>query len=302
MIDNFAVFILSHGRADRVKTYDTLRRQGYTGDIYIIIDNEDKMADEYKRRFGDKVIVFNKDDIARRVDTGDNFPDRKIVVFARNACFEIAKTLGIEYFLQLDDDYRCFKFRFAASLRYKPNPIKHNLDKVFLAMLRYYKSIPAATIAFAQGGDFIGGGNNGTISDGIATKRKAMNTFFCSTNRPFKFFGRVNEDTNAYVNLGNRGELMFTVFNISIDQTDTQSAPGGLTETYIDRGTYQKSFYTVMYAPSCVKISTMSGNKKRKGRIHHFVEWDKAVPCIISEDFRKRSQKPELVNTPELIG
>ena len=41
MIDeDFAVFILTHGRADNVKTYKTLKRFGYTGKIYIIIDNE----------------------------------------------------------------------------------------------------------------------------------------------------------------------------------------------------------------------------------------------------------------------
>lgn len=40
---NFAVFILSHGRAGNVKTYQTLINQGYTGNIYIVIDDEDDM-------------------------------------------------------------------------------------------------------------------------------------------------------------------------------------------------------------------------------------------------------------------
>ena len=50
MRDDFAVFILSHGRADRVITYDVLRKQGYTGKIYIIIDNLDNQRDEYINR------------------------------------------------------------------------------------------------------------------------------------------------------------------------------------------------------------------------------------------------------------
>ena len=37
----FAAFILTHGRADDVLTYDTLRRCGYTGKIYLLVDNED---------------------------------------------------------------------------------------------------------------------------------------------------------------------------------------------------------------------------------------------------------------------
>ena len=38
---NFAVFILTHGRAENVETYKALRDCGYTGKIYVIIDDED---------------------------------------------------------------------------------------------------------------------------------------------------------------------------------------------------------------------------------------------------------------------
>ena len=47
MIDeDFAVFILTHGRADNVKTYKTLKRFGYTGTIYIICSDDDKQLDK----------------------------------------------------------------------------------------------------------------------------------------------------------------------------------------------------------------------------------------------------------------
>ena len=29
----------------------------------------------------------------------------RAIVYARNACFDLAKDLGITYFIQLDDDY-----------------------------------------------------------------------------------------------------------------------------------------------------------------------------------------------------
>ena len=41
----FAVFILTHGRPDNVKTLATLKKCGYTGKIYFIVDNEDKTID-----------------------------------------------------------------------------------------------------------------------------------------------------------------------------------------------------------------------------------------------------------------
>ena len=58
--DNFAIFILSHGRANNVKTVDMLKRINYTGKWYIIVDNEDNQYEDYCKNFGeDKIIVFN---------------------------------------------------------------------------------------------------------------------------------------------------------------------------------------------------------------------------------------------------
>lgn len=283
--DKFAVFILTHGRPHKVETFDTLRKQGYTGEIYIIIDNEDATANEYRRRFGDKVIVFDKEAIARTFDEADNFHDRRAVIYARNASFEIARDLGLDYFLQLDDDYTDFRFKFTPDLVYVHKLVVRNLDRLFAIVLDYFKSIPALTIALGQGGDFLGGAQTTTCHT-LWLKRKAMNTFFCSTHRPFSFVGRVNEDVNTYVALGHRGGLFLTIFNAAINQETTQHSSGGMTELYQSQGTYVKSFYTVMYAPSCVKIAEIGTIHKR---LHHQINWPTAVPRIMSEQYRKRS-------------
>ncbi|EFC6976332.1 hypothetical protein DFZ72_21860 [Escherichia coli] len=39
MRDDFCAFILTHGRPDKVLTYRTLRRAGYTGKIFIVVDD-----------------------------------------------------------------------------------------------------------------------------------------------------------------------------------------------------------------------------------------------------------------------
>jgi hypothetical protein len=280
--DAFAVFILTHGRPQKVITYDTLKRQGYTGDIYIIVDNEDKTIDEYRKRFGDRVIVFDKLSIAQTFDEGDNFNDRRAVIYARNASFKIAEELGLDYFLQLDDDYRRFNFRLTSSLVYCQRLVM-DLDRLFAIILDYYKSVPALTIAMGQSGDFIGGVDSTTLET-VKLKRKAMNTFFCSTKRPFQFFGRVNEDVNTYVTLGNRGRILLSFFNTSITQETTQTSVGGMTELYANQGTYIKTFYTVMYASSCVKVYQMG---YRHPRIHHKINWTNTVPRILAETHRK---------------
>lgn len=281
--DDFVVFILTHGRPDKQYTYQTLLKQRYTGQIYFIVDNEDKTIDRYRSLYGDRVIVFDKLVASRQVDPMDNFRQlQKGVVCARNACFEIARKLGYTYFLQLDDDYSRFRFHFDKDYRWNEQSLT-NLNQLFAITLDFYRSISAKTIAFSQGGDMIGGIENYYVST-LRLKRKAMNSFFCSTERPFQFIGRINEDVNTYVILGMRGELLFTIYNATVEQKETQTQTGGMTDLYIDSGTYLKSFYPVMCNPSCVRIAAMG---ESHFRIHHNIRWKHAVPVIISEQYKK---------------
>ena len=282
MKNKFAVFILSHGRADNLKTLGTLRRQGYTGKIYVILDNEDDQIDEYKKIEDIEVIVFDKLQEMERTDTIDNFRKHKAVVYARNKCHDIAKELGLEYFLELDDDYSSFMFRYEKDDTLSSVQCK-NLDKVFDAMLDFLDQTGAYSVAFAQGGDFIGGATSQFWQKKI--HRKVMNSFFCRTDKPFKFLGSINEDVNAYVTLGQKGKLFFTISECMLVQTATQQSKGGLTDIYLDLGTYVKSFYSVICSPSCVKVHSMGVNYMR---IHHKVEADKCYPKIINEKYKKK--------------
>lgn len=282
MRDDFTVFILSHGRADNVITLRTLADGGYTGNWYIVIDNEDEQESEYRKRYGDKVIQFDKLAISKTFDTGDRSDNRKTVVYARNACFDIAKRLGYKYFLELDDDYTGFQARRRTGMQLLGRQIK-NLNKVFGAMVEFLETSGAITVALAQGGDLIGGKDSKRYKAGLI--RKAMNTFFCTTERPFQFVGRINEDVNTYTLLGQQGKLMLTYTRANIVQCETQQNKGGMTDVYVDNGTYLKSFFTVMYCPSCVTISAMG---RINMRIHHRIDWEHCTPKIINERYRKR--------------
>ncbi len=60
MRDDFCAFILTHGRPDKVLTYRTLRRAGYTGKIFIVVDDEDKTRHQYMAEFGEQFWYFPK--------------------------------------------------------------------------------------------------------------------------------------------------------------------------------------------------------------------------------------------------
>lgn len=281
MRNDFAVFILSHGRANNVITARTLAAKKYSGRWYVVIDDEDDQEEVYRRNFGDRVIQFSKKEIAKKFDTMDTQEDRRTIVYARNACFEIAKKIGVRYFLELDDDYKEFEFRYIEGDKLKTKSCE-KLDELFSAMIDFLIESGADTVALAQGGDFIGGCKSGTYSKKVL--RKAMNTFFCDAEKPFKFIGRINEDVNTYTVLGSIGWLGLTITDASIVQMQTQNNKGGMSGVYIDSGTYLKSFYSVMGMPSAVKIAAM-GDKNM--RIHHNVSWEHCVPMILNERWRK---------------
>jgi hypothetical protein len=133
----------------------------------------------------------------------------------------------------------------------------------------------------SQGGDHMGGAGN-ISAEAAWLKRKAMNSFICDVERPITFVGRINEDVTTYVTLGALGGLFFTYSRLQLEQYATQTNSGGLTPYYLDAGTYVKSFYTVIAAPSCIQVR-MFGRGGQAGRLHHRVDWRHAVPKILHE-------------------
>jgi hypothetical protein len=288
MREDFCAFILTHGRPDKVITYRTLQNHGYTGKVFIVIDDEDETGEEYKRIYGDNVLVFSKDEVGRYTDQFDNSSDRRGILWARNVCWDLARQMGYRYFVQLDDDYTHFSYRrtgkghrLSASVAEEYHEwTMRCLDAVFDALVRLVETTPVTTIALSQGGDHMGGGGAKPF------RRKAMNSFVCSVDKPIRFLGRFNDDVTTYVSLGGTGTLFFTDMGLELHQLPTQSNRGGSSEVYRESGTYVKSFYTVMAAPSCTTIRPLHNHRAsgpRNPRPHHKINWDKAVPKILRQ-------------------
>lgn len=257
-----------------------------TGKIYFIIDDEDEQAEEYKKNFGaDRVIIFDKQAAYDRADTMDNFNDHRAIIYARNECWRIAEELGLKYFLMLDDDYKSIDYRYEedGKLKYKPS---HDFDRVFEDMIQFLEVSGADTVAFCQGGDFVGGVDGGNFHKGLL--RKAMNSFFCKTDTPIEYRGTMNEDVVTYTTLSSRGHLFFSNTQYCVVQLPTQSLSGGMTDAYKEGGTYLKTFYAIMSMPSAVKVSMMYTTHKR---IHHRINWEHTAPKILNEKWRKERKE-----------
>lgn len=282
MENNFCIFIITHGRPDNVITLKTLKDSGSILPFYLVIDNEDKTKEKYYNKYTNKVLEFNKKEYSLKIDNFDNSGNLRTTTHARNACFDFAEQLNYKYFIVLDDDYTSFKFRLNNKLEHPlscPN-LKKGLDDIFLSILKYFINAPFTSICLSQGGDWFGGETNFNKKP----KRKAMNSFFCSTDRRFWFISRLNEDVNTYMALGHTGNVFMTIPFIQLDQMQTQTNKGGMSEAYLNSGTYVKSFYTIICRPDCTKINKMGRTNKR---FHHLIDWSVAVPCIIDEKYKK---------------
>lgn len=287
MTNSFCVFIISHGRADKVVTLRTLKRCGYIGPLFIVCDNEDKTIKEYRDNYGENmVLVFDKPHYASLVDSCDNFQNRRTTTHARNACFDLAKERGFEYFLVLDDDYSDFRHTFDRNGEFVKKKI-HSISAVFDAMATWLDADERIMSAcMMQQGEMMGGERCTNLTQHIFPfkKRKAMNSFFCKTSRRFWFFSRLNEDVNTYLVIGSKGGLFFTVPDIYLHQSATQATTGGMSDAYLASGTYVKSFYTAMICPSFSKVKF----NDHLGRIHHSINWNNAVPKILDDTHKKQ--------------
>lgn len=291
---DFCVLIISYGRADNVLSYKLMTSIS-KAPVYIICSDDDKTLPRYKELYGeDHILVFNKEEEKKNFDVGDNFPGMyNSSCFAHNTYFRFARQLGFKYFLAMDDDSMWYVIRYInlnekpkekngktyRTLHYAKIPQGY-FDKICEQYFRLLDSAPwIYCTAFAQGGDFIGGQYSQVYQDGV--KFKAMNSFFCCTDKEWKMPGRINEDASAYCVNNPTGKLFMTIPGVMLQQPPTQQCSGGMTDIYKNNGTWLKTAYTVMMCPSAVKFSY------KFGRVHHHIINDNNVPKIISSRYRK---------------
>lgn len=286
-MSEFAVFILSHGRAESITTVDMLKDGGYTGDWFVVIDNEDDQEGLYRKRFGEHILQFDKKAEAEKTDTGDLDNDRRVGVFARNAIQDLAEQMGYKYHLQLDDDFRGITFRLPSGKANKltTNRCK-NLDRLFKALCEYMDTAPQITwLSFALSSDYLGGTDNNRYQSGLFPK--TMGSFLMRADKKVRFRMRMNDDITTCVASWHIGLPNFSIMRIMVETPPTQQMKGGMTDIYQDNGTYRKSFYSVLCCPSFVTIGKQG---IKHFRIHHQIHWNGCVPKVLSPKWKKGAE------------
>ena len=277
MRDDFAVFILTHGRARQQKTLATLKKCGYTGKLFLVIDDEDEQANDYLKLYGDRVIVFSKKKVEKTFDTMTNRKEYCACVYARIFILNIAQGLGVKWAFQFDDDVTNLLFRILDKNKLKAFKVRH-IDDLFETMCEVMNSGKLAVLGFSQAESFTGGANNIYLK---GHQRKISHAMMFNAENPITFRGLFYEDLLAALDTGIDGRVAISTMLVSNYSPKLASNAGGMNNLYKSNGSYVAGFYSVMAYPSVIRLVEEKGEFKLR------IKGSAFCPMIIGERWRK---------------
>lgn len=278
---NFAVFIISHERADRVETYDTLKRGGYTGQIFVVIDNEDSMLRTYLDRFGDDVLIFDKQHYKDIVDTITNDKRLSSAVYARNAVEDFAKLFELDAFGMFDDDVTNLRYRYLDKNSAKSQRLTQNLDIVFNSFIEYLIEGNIATLSFANVMIYAGGVSSEEDKVRLCSHRYTTCIHIRNTKLPVVWMSLTNEDSISGGVTAQKGYIWWTLPPIVYDTSQIGVLPGGMKSIYDKFPPFSRAFLSTVALPSVNRV----GCTKDRFNIHRNLK--SAYPMIISSRYKK---------------
>lgn len=279
MKNRYAVFIITHGRANRQLTYKYFSKRNCTDDVYLIIDDKDEQLNEYKSKYKEKVIVFSKGDYKNKVDTLVNNPTLAHPVYARNAVYDIAKQLGYRYFFVVDDDIKRVVLRYVIEGNLKSHVVNTELRYVLNYLVDFMIATKAHLVGIPNVGAFIGGINSHHLKSGCI--REVNNFYLCDTNKKIDFISTLHDDITTNLMLNNKGYFIISpMLLMQKFDTNGNEKGGGMKDTYDKYGLYPMVFSAVVVAPNSIKVKPNkdSFEIRRKNRQY---------PLIISDKYKK---------------
>ncbi len=279
---NFAVFIISHKRADRVQTYHALRTAGYTGQIYVVVDDEDPQLDKYKELYSKELIIFAKNDYISKVDTIIRTNQKSSPIYARCFVEYTAKEYKLDAFMMIDDDMPTFRYRWVDGDKARSLSMKIGMDDVLRLYAQYIIDNNIAVTSFVHTMFYVAGVHG--LDRRITEQRELNGVFIRNTKFNVDWVGIMRHDMIANLLTAKRGyiwwALPFVVFE-TLPMNEVGVNEGGMKETYDMLNHYRRSFLGVIASPNCCKIGCANG------RIKISCDWSKVYPKIISGRYKR---------------
>jgi len=274
MID---IFIPSYHRADNLKTVNYYKRIGWNMDnIHVVIDSETDDIPDYEyqaERTGFNLHIFNMQEARKRYDYVHRpSQSRRSAGQARNQFYDIAKSLGIDFFMIQDDDTQGYQNKKLG--KYLGMSSLDDVNAVFEGIKNFMLKRKIGVFGVSQTGDFFGGTNKKLL------RNKVMNTTFVNTAYVYRGErGVQDDDTSQFVTIMNEGLFTGSIGDgLVLQQTQSATASGGLTELYNECKLLNKALVCPIQFPSAI-----CANKQEKngGRIHHQIRHKYLAPRLL---------------------
>lgn len=278
----FAIFILSHKRADRVETYSTLRKGGYTSKIYVVVDNQDPMLDKYQERFGDDVLVFDKQTYIDSTETLETSKMKASAVYARNAIEQYAKDFGLDAFGMFDDDVISMRYRWIEGNSVRSLTVNGGLDSVFEMYGQYILDAGIACTSFPFTMFYVAGVHD--LNKRISEYRHTYQIHIRNAHKPVEWKGIINHDTITQLLTAKNGYIWWSIPHLVFDAKPMNKESGGLKEVYDALKDLDMAFLAIMTCPDCCTITTSNGERSTlqiKENKHT------SYPMIVSSRYKK---------------
>lgn len=283
MLTDFAIFICTHGRPNKQYTYNLLTTCGYSGKIWLVVDDTDPSIQQYIDNYGkDKILIFNKNHFINSADSGSNELRDKCILYAKNAVEYMAQNMGLKYFAIADDDIRSFYVRYFDGDKLRRFRITQNIDSYLSAYIKYLDNSTVDTVGFGQSGNYFGGVDTFKSSN-LSRLRIVYQFVIRKTKSEVRWRGWMNEDSITAILYNKIGRVW--LINPSVMQTTTvignNSESGGMHETYQKNNSLKRCLSTMIFCPDVITPLYYKENYVLR------INREGAFPKIISGRYKK---------------
>lgn len=276
------IFIPSYNRPDNCKTVRYYLKLGYDPKkIHVFLDSEADDIEEYRKNLepqGVNIHVFDMNEARERYDYIHRAsPSLRSAGQARNMFMDFAKENGIDFYMVQDDDTQNLQLRIFTL--YVRVAVIDDLLRYFEWMEMFMRKHHIGLFGLSQTGDMY----SSSSIDKRLFRRKVMNTTFVLL--PYVYRGErgvQDDDTSLFTGVMNEGYFTGSLRSgLTLLQTLSATAKGGLTDLYNECKLYNKAMVTPLQFPSAIYAEKQPMNG---GRIHHRINYKYLFPCIMKGD------------------
>ena len=274
--------ICTHGRPDKQYTLEALRKAGYTGKIILVVDDEDDTVDKLCSNYEDyntSVCIFPKQCYIDHVDYGPKL-FRKVILYGKCACENLAKKLQLDTFVISDDDTKQFRFRWVEDGKLRAVNITKDFDRVFEAFIEYMLTADITALSFGYTSSYLKGTQ---VFDPhvLCNNRVAYNFVFRNAKHEVDWRGSYGEDLITACISGIKGNIWMNIPTVQNDMVVQGKSSGGMTELYKSQDSFELVQCETMYCPTSMTAQYY------KTRWYGAVQRENTFPKIISSRHSK---------------